>query len=145
MAINSSPGRTERESIETPASRATGSSPAPVRANKTLATCAIVHRINASESSPYGHTPGFAVCSPVAGLLLYQLTLAYPGHSGTPAPESHKQECALGAKLRARVSVARTGRIKAALAQRLLRYPAIIPGKRLVGEHLIVLMSLACE
>src|SRR5206468_7486378 len=90
MAINSSPGRTERESIETPASRARGSSPAPVRATKTLATCAIVHRINASESSPYGHTAGFAVCSPVAGLLLYYLTLACRGYSATPSPASHE-------------------------------------------------------
>src|SRR5437867_3720353 len=55
------------------------------------------------------------------------------------------RKCALGAKLRARFSVVRSGRIKATLAQRLLRDSAIIPGKRLVGEHLIVLVSLARE
>src|SRR6266700_300816 len=55
-------------------------------------------------------------------------------------PNPTNRNCALGAKLRARC-----GRVKATLAQRLLRDSAIIPGKRLVGQHLIVLVSLARE
>src|SRR6266566_3848678 len=42
MATNSSPARIARESIDTPASRARGSSPAPGRVPKAPATCAIV-------------------------------------------------------------------------------------------------------
>src|SRR4029077_11584637 len=57
-------------------------------------------------------------------------------------PNPTIRNCALGANLRARFSLVRSGRIKAALAQPLLRDSAIIPGKRLVGEHLIVLVSL---
>src|SRR6266446_2870051 len=60
-------------------------------------------------------------------------------------PNPTNRNCALGAKLRARFSVVKSGRVKAALAQRLLRDSAIIPRKRLVGEHLIVLVSLASE
>src|SRR5438105_5453397 len=58
-------------------------------------------------------------------------------------PNPTNRNCALGAKLRTRFSVVRSGPLKAALAQRLLRDSVIIPGKRLVGEHLIVLVSLA--
>src|ERR1700741_1171182 len=50
MAMNSSPARIVRESIETPASRATGSRPCPRLPATASATCVTVHRIVASKS-----------------------------------------------------------------------------------------------
>src|SRR5271168_2541465 len=64
MATNSSPARTVRESIETPATRATGSSPAPGLTPRAPATCAIVHRINASRGLLYADTPRIGLFSP---------------------------------------------------------------------------------
>src|SRR5262249_55349662 len=52
MATNSSPARMVRESIETPASRATGSRPTPRLPATASATCVTVHRIVASENLP---------------------------------------------------------------------------------------------
>src|ERR1700686_2383758 len=48
MAMNSSPGRIVRESIETPASRATGSSAPPGLEPTAAAICAIVQSIKSS-------------------------------------------------------------------------------------------------
>src|SRR5580692_3563812 len=64
MATNSSPARTVRESIETPATQATGSSPAPALTPSAPATCAIVHRINASRGLLYADTPRIGLFSP---------------------------------------------------------------------------------
>src|SRR5271157_1253809 len=56
MATKSSPERSVRESIETPASRARGSSPCPGFPATASATCVSVHRIVASIS---WLSPGF--------------------------------------------------------------------------------------
>src|SRR6202140_4576724 len=48
MAMNSTPGRIVRESIETPASRATGSSAPPGLEPTAAAICAIVQSIRSS-------------------------------------------------------------------------------------------------
>src|SRR5580692_11904843 len=64
MATNSSPRRNVRESIETPATRARGSSPVPAPTPRAPATCAIVHRINASRGLLYADTPRIGLFSP---------------------------------------------------------------------------------
>src|ERR1700692_2759777 len=61
MAMNSSPGRTVRESIETPASRATGSSAPPGLEPTAAAICAIVQSIKSSADLVYVQKPGIAL------------------------------------------------------------------------------------
>src|SRR5579862_9087888 len=51
MAINSSPGRTVRESIDTPATPATGSRPAGTGTPSASATSATRHRIRSPTGS----------------------------------------------------------------------------------------------
>src|ERR1700688_1569196 len=62
MAMNSSPGRTVRESIETPASRAMGSSAPPGLEPTAAAICAIVQSIKSSAD---------LVCVQKQGIALY--------------------------------------------------------------------------
>src|SRR4029077_8805483 len=62
MAMNSSPGRIVRESIETPASRATGSSAPPGLEPTAAAICAIVQSIRSSAD---------LVCLQKSGIALY--------------------------------------------------------------------------
>src|SRR6516162_2195977 len=78
MATNSSPARILRESIETPASRATGSTPSPHLPATASATSVTVHRIVASENLPVSrfgrgvhlvHAARLGAFSPVLGLL----------------------------------------------------------------------------
>src|SRR6266849_5761667 len=59
MAKNTSPARTDRESIETPATRAKGSSPEGGATRKAPATSASVHRIASSMNwvSPASGVP----------------------------------------------------------------------------------------
>src|SRR3984893_5683374 len=61
MAMNSSPGRTARESIETPASRARGSSAPPGVEPSAAAICAIVQSIKSSADLVWVQRPGFAL------------------------------------------------------------------------------------
>src|SRR2546423_661960 len=56
MAMNSSPARIARESIDTPANRARGLSPVPGRVPRASSTCAIDHRISSSRDSSYSST-----------------------------------------------------------------------------------------
>src|ERR1700676_4988745 len=82
MAKNSSPVRSVRESIETPATRATGSSPVPALTPRAPATCAIVHRINASRGLLYADTPCIGLFSPCfEGSSFRELT---PGSAPSP-------------------------------------------------------------
>src|SRR2546428_4789917 len=67
MAMNSSPARIVRESIDTPAAQAKGSSPAPARVPSAPATCAIVHRISSSKDSSYSSILRFGVFSTFEG------------------------------------------------------------------------------
>src|ERR1700730_470402 len=64
MAMNSSPGRTVRESIETRASRATGSSAPPGREPTAAAICAIVQSIKSSADLVCVQRPGIALYLP---------------------------------------------------------------------------------
>src|ERR1700730_980348 len=64
MAMNSSPGRTARESIETPASRATGSSAPPGLEPTAAAICAIVQSIKSSADLVCVQRPGIALYLP---------------------------------------------------------------------------------
>src|ERR1700681_8882 len=73
MAMNSSPGRTERESIETPASRATGSIAPPGLAPTAAAICAIVQSIRSSAD---------LVCVQKQGIASY-LSFWHPNVSGS--------------------------------------------------------------
>src|ERR1700723_2842492 len=67
MAINSSPGRTVRESIDTPATPATGSSPAGIATPSASATSATRHRIR----SPTGSASISSASSQDTKLLLF--------------------------------------------------------------------------
>src|SRR5262249_40396576 len=64
--------------------------------------------------------------------------------AGRRASRLPDQTCALPAKLAAR-PVSTAGRVEPALAQLPLRHASIIPGKRAVGEDLVVLVSLPRE
>src|SRR4029077_4309783 len=64
MAMNNSPGRTVRESIETPASRARGSSAPPGLEPTAAAICAIVQSIKSSADLVCVQKPGIATYLP---------------------------------------------------------------------------------
>src|SRR4029077_7066432 len=70
MAMNNSPARIVRESIETPATRARGLSPAPSTASIGSETCRSIHRINSLKSWRYEDTAHVGAFSPFLGLLL---------------------------------------------------------------------------
>src|SRR5256885_1913013 len=90
MAMNSSPARIARESIDTPATQARALSPVPGRVPRASATCAIVHRISSSKDSSYSSTERLVVFSTFRGLLLSRgQQLARPDHLETRAPSSH--------------------------------------------------------
>src|SRR5260370_42295335 len=89
MAMNSSPARIERESIDTPATRAMGLSRVPGRVPKAPATCAIVHRISSSKDSSYPSTQRLVLFAKFLGLLLSRgPPFASPRGVRTPAAPS---------------------------------------------------------
>src|SRR5258708_30064461 len=102
MAKNNSPARTDRESIETPATRARGSSPEGGATRKAPATSVSVHRIASSMNwvSPASGIPPPlelpTVRVPRHGLLLRARCQTLVGATpAAPLPARHRRACHL--------------------------------------------------
>src|SRR5271170_15826 len=153
MATNSSPARIVRESIETPASRAMGSTPSPRLPSTASATCVSVHRIISSKdllfpSSGQGfflvRTTAALFCpfSPVEGSSFSASRYLWPAG---PRLSSRRDVSALRAKPCAMVSCPARRRRVPTIVQCLCRHFAIVKVNRMVCEDLVVLVALACE
>src|SRR5271166_858255 len=166
MAMNSSPARIVRESIETPASRAKGSIPCPLLPATASATCATVHRIVSSKgwlSLGFGRGLGlvrttalFCPFSPVEGSSLFLRVTAlarrpsslwrrvYPAGSGVkPLPHGHQPPHGDQSALRAKPFAAVRRCHVPAIAERFRCHFAIVKVNRVIRKNLVVLVSFA--
>src|ERR1700741_992471 len=146
MAMNSSPARIVRESIETPASRATGSRPCPRLPATASATCVTVHRIVASKSllaPEFGRSVHF-VRSVLLGAFSPVEGSSFVCESLPLARSLRFSHCPRERELlRAKPSSAFWRLRVAPLAERFPRFFAIVKMDRVVRENLVVLMALA--
>src|SRR6266481_401632 len=131
MAKNSSPARIVRESIETPATRARGSSPAPGAASIGSEICRSVHRINSSKSWRYEDTAHVGQFSPFEGSSLVRVTTA----RSASLPLSIK-----------RATCQTLGRSPSGhIHARAARHFAIVKFQCAVGENLVILVTLPSQ
>src|SRR3984893_14167494 len=156
MAMNSSPGRTVRESIETRASRATGSSAPPGREPTAAAICAIVQSIKSSADLVCVQRPGIVLYLPfwhpnVSGsaknralrVVLFQCLRAWLTQviRASSVPNCDAFLSNLAPML---IGPARCGRgLISPLAQRAASHVAIVELQRAIGQNLVMLMAFS--